>query len=135
MAESWSSKRSIGSSCPPKPVVGPNVREGRLGGLAVSGNRRTASVPNVPKVAEAGVPGFDASFYETLWAPRGTPQAHIDRLQQEVAQALNSAETRSRLAATDLEPLASTPAEAGRLAKADSAKWAEVQKKVNLQLD
>lgn len=117
------------------PVVGPHVRDGRLVGLAVSGSGRTASVPNVPTVAEAGVPGFDATFYETIWAPRGMPAAHIDRLQQEVAKALNNAETRSRLAAADLDPVGSTPTEAARSAKDDFAKWGAVQRKVNLQLD
>ena len=104
-------------------VVGPHVREGRLVGLAVSGSKRTASLPSVPTVAEAGVPGFDATFYEAVWAPRGTPAANIDRLQQEIAKVLNSADTRSKLAAADLEAVASTPADATRTAKADFDKW------------
>jgi tripartite-type tricarboxylate transporter receptor subunit TctC len=117
------------------PVVGPHVRDGRLVGLAVSGGKRTASLPNVPTVAEAGVAGFDASFYETVWAPKGTPAAVIGRLQQEIAKALNSADTRARLAAADLEPVALAPADAARTAKADFDKWGAVQAKVNLQLD
>jgi tripartite-type tricarboxylate transporter receptor subunit TctC len=117
------------------PVVGPHVREGRLVGLAVSGSQRTASLPAVPTVAEAGVPGFDATFHETVWAPKGTPVAHIERLQQEIAKALASPETRARLAAADLEPVASSPAEAGRAARADFDRWGKVQARLNLQLD
>ena len=117
------------------PVVGPHVREGRLAGLVVSGGKRTASLPSVPTVSEAGVPGFDASFYETVWAPKGTPAAHIDRLQREIAKSLADGDTRAKLAAADLEPIASTPAEASRTAKADFDKWGAVQRKVNLLLD
>lgn len=117
------------------PVVGPHVREGRLLGLAVSGDRRTASLPAVPTVAEAGVSGFNASFYETVWAPRGVPAAQVERLQQEIAKALAQPDTRAKLAAADLEPVGSTPVEAGRTAKADAEKWGAVAKRVNLQLD
>lgn len=117
------------------PVVGPHVRDGRLLGIAVSGSRRTASLPAVPTVAEAGVPGFDATFHETVWAPRGMPAGAVERLQREIAKALGTPETRARLAAADLEPLGSTPAEAAQSARADFEKWGLVQRKVNLALD
>jgi tripartite-type tricarboxylate transporter receptor subunit TctC len=113
------------------PVVGPHVREGRLVGLAVSGSKRTASLPLVPTVAEAGVPGFDATFYDTVWARKGT----IERLQQEIGKSLNQSDTRAKLAVADLEPVGSTPAESSRTAKADFDKWGAVQRKVYLQLD
>lgn len=85
--------------------------------------------------AEAGVPGLDATYYEPVWAPRAMPAAKIDRLQQEIAKALGNLETRARLAATDLDPVGSTPAEASRSAKADHDKWGVVQRKINLMLD
>ena len=117
------------------PVVGPFVRDGKLVALAVSGNKRTASLPNVPTMAEAGITGYDATFFETLSAPKGTPQAVIDRLQQEVAKALADPKVRSALAAADLEPVASTPADAARQMRADYGKWQMVNDKVKLQLD
>jgi tripartite-type tricarboxylate transporter receptor subunit TctC len=117
------------------PVVGPFVRDGKLVALAVSGSKRTASLPNVPTMAEAGIAGYDATFFETLSAPKGTPPAVIDRLQQEVAKALADAKVRSALAAADLEPVASTPAEAARQMRSDSDKWRVVVAKVKLQLD
>jgi tripartite-type tricarboxylate transporter receptor subunit TctC len=117
------------------PVVGPFVRDGKLVALAVSGSKRTASLPSVPTMADAGVAGYDASFFETLSAPKGTPAAVIDRLQQEVARALADAKVRSALAAADLEPLASTPAEAARQIRSDSDKWRSVNEKIKLQLD
>jgi tripartite-type tricarboxylate transporter receptor subunit TctC len=117
------------------PVVGPFVRDGKLVGLAVSGTKRTASLPNVPTAVEAGVAGYDASFYETVWAPRATPRAVIDRLQQEIARALNGPDTVTKLAGMDLEVVASRPADAERQMRADLDKWAKVSERIKLQLD
>jgi tripartite-type tricarboxylate transporter receptor subunit TctC len=117
------------------PVVGPHVKEGRLLGRAVSGGQRVPSAPTVPTVAEAGVAGYEASFYETLSAPKGTPEAVVSRLQAEVAKAMAAADVRARLASADLEPLATTPAEALRLRNADFEKWGRVNARVKLQLD
>ena len=116
-------------------VVGPHVRDGRLVGLAVSGARRTASLPAVPTVAEAGMAGFDATFHDALWAPRSMPAAHIERLQQELAKALSQPEVRARLTAADMEPVGSTSAEAVRSVRADFEKWGQVLRKLNLQVD
>ena len=117
------------------PVVGPFVREGKLVALAVSGTRRTASLPNVPTVAEAGVAGYDASFFETVWAPKGTPTGVIDRLQQEIARGLAQPDTVAKLAGLDLEVIASKPADAARQMRADYVKWGGVTSRVKLQLD
>jgi tripartite-type tricarboxylate transporter receptor subunit TctC len=102
---------------------------------AVSGSRRTASLPDVPTVAETGVAGFDASFFETLSAPKSTPQAVIDRLQKDVAKALADPKVREALATADLDPVASAPADAARQMRADSEKWRAVDDRVKLQLD
>ena len=117
------------------PVVGPFVKDGRLNGLAVSGSKRSNANPQVPTVAESGVAGFDASFFETLMAPKGTPPAVIERLQQEVARALSDAKAQATLKAADLEPLGVSPAEASTRLKTDFEKWRVVNTKVQLQLD
>ena len=117
------------------PVVGPHVRAGKLVALAVSGAKRTASLPQVPTVAEAGIPGYDASFHEIVAAPRGTPPAVVERLQAEIARALHDPKAKSTLAAADLDVVASTPAEATRRMRADFKKWGTVNEKVRLQLD
>jgi tripartite-type tricarboxylate transporter receptor subunit TctC len=101
----------------------------------VSGSRRSASLPNVPTVAEAGVSGYDATFFETVWAPKGTPAAMIDRLQQEIARGLNSGDMKAKLAALDLEVVGSRPDEAGRQMRLDFDKWGQVSQRINLQLD
>jgi tripartite-type tricarboxylate transporter receptor subunit TctC len=117
------------------PVVGPFVKDGRLNGLAVSGSRRSAANPQVPTVAESGVAGFDASFFETLMAPKGTPTAVVERLQHEVARALADPKTQAALKAADLEPLGVSSAEASSRLKADHEKWRAINAKVQLQLD
>ena len=117
------------------PVVGPHAKEGRLNALAVSGSKRSPGSPNVPTVAEAGVPGFDASFFEILASPKGTSSEAMDKLQKAVVQALQGPEIRARLLAADLEPVASTPAEASARLKADHEKWGKVAAQISLQLD
>lgn len=117
------------------PVVGPHAKEGRLNALAVSGSKRSPGSPTVPTVAESGVAGFDASFFEILAAPKGTAPEAMDKLQKAVVQALQQPETRNRLLAADLEPVANTPAEAAARLKTDYDKWGRVAAQVGLQLD
>ena len=117
------------------PVVGPFVSDGKLVALAVSGNKRSVANPNVPTVAEAGVAGYDASFFEIVAAPKGTPAPVIDRLQQEIAKIIAGADMRAKLAVADLEPVASTPADAAKQMRADNEKWRAVNERVKLQLD
>jgi len=117
------------------PVVTPFVQSRRLVALAVSGSRRSASLPNVPTVAEAGVPGFEASFYEVVSAPRATPAAVVHRLQREIAAAMNQPDVKAALAPMDPEILALTPENSLSLSKVDLARWGKVNDKVHLQLD
>ena len=86
-------------------------------------------------MAEAGVAGFDATFFEILAAPKGTPPEVIDRLQKSVAVAINQNETRIKLLALDLDPVANTSAQAQQQIRSDALKWGKVADKINLQLD
>lgn len=117
------------------PVVGPHVKDGKLIALAVSGARRSPASPNVPSVAEAGVRGFDATFFEMLSAPKGTPPEVMARLHKAVANALQQADVRNKLLANDLDPVVNTPAEAAARVKSDSEKWGRVVSQIGLQLD
>jgi tripartite-type tricarboxylate transporter receptor subunit TctC len=117
------------------PVVGPHAREGKLVALAVSGAKRSPGSPAVPTMVEAGIRGFDASFFEILAAPRGMPPEAMDRMQKAVVSALQQPEIRARLLAADLEPVANTPAEASARMRADNDKWGRLAGQIGLQLD
>ncbi len=104
----------------------PFVKSGRLRALAVSGRARSALLPAVPTVNEAGVPGYDASTWYGLLAPAATPRAVIERLQAETVKALTADDVRRRLIEDGLEPVGSTPAEFGAYIRTEIAKWARV---------
>ncbi|MFY9511385.1 MAG: tripartite tricarboxylate transporter substrate binding protein [Rubrivivax sp.] len=117
------------------PTVAPHVKSGRLVALAVSGTQRSPVLPEVPTVAEAGYPGYDASFLLALFAPRGTPQAIVDAMNKAVVEALRQPDVAAKLQATDQSIVASTPATAATTLGAISRKWAVVAKRIGLSLD
>lgn len=117
------------------PTVLQHVRAGKLVALAVSGAKRSPLLPEVPTVAQAGFPGFDATFSLLLFAPRGTPQPVIDAMHTALAGALQQTEVVERLRQTDQEVVASSAeAAAARIAE-DSKTWGAVARKIGLQLD
>lgn len=117
------------------PTVLQHVRSGKLVALAVSGAKRSPLLPEVPTVAQAGYPGFDATFSLVLFAPRGTPQPVIDAMHAALAQGLKQPEVIERLRQTDQDIVASSAdAAAARLAE-DSKTWGAVVRKIGLQLD
>ena len=111
----------------------PLIDSGRLRALAVSGPRRVAALPDVPPVAEAGVPGYEAMQWYGLLAPAGTPAAIIERLHREAMVALRSPEMKTRLAADGAEPLGTTPAEFGAYIKRELDKWARVRDTAHIE--
>ena len=116
-------------------VVGPYVKDGKLVALGVSSLRRATGSPQVPTLAEAGVPGFDASFFELLIVPKSTPSEVAQKLQQAVLAALAKPETRARMLSADLVSVGSTATEALARTRADADKWGRIAAKLNLQLD
>lgn len=117
------------------PVVAPYVAAGKLYGLAVSGTARSVQAPDVPTMQQAGVAGYDATFREMLFAPKGTPDAIVARMNQEVARALALPEVRQKLRANDLDPLPEPPDATARRLREDAAKWNDVVTKINLRVD
>lgn len=117
------------------PTVAPHVKSGRLVALAVSGKNRSPVLPEVPTVAEAGYPAYDASFLLALFAPRGTPADVISAMHKALVDALRQPDVVAKLQATDQSVLGNTPAEAAAQLQGISRKWSEVAKRIGLALD
>jgi tripartite-type tricarboxylate transporter receptor subunit TctC len=117
------------------PTVLPHVRSGKLVALAVSGNARSPTLPEVPTMAEAGVVGYEANFALVMFAPRGTPQPIIDQFRQAFVDALKTPEVTEKLRAGDQVVVGSTSAQAAAVLAADSKKWGEVARRIKLGLD
>jgi len=117
------------------PTVLPHVRAGKLVALAVSGATRSPALPDVPTMAEAGVPGYRADFTLVMFAPRGTPEAIVTRFRQAFVDALKLPDVTDKLKAGDQTAVGSTPAEAARVLATDSLKWGEVARRIKLGLD
>jgi len=111
----------------------PHVRAGKLRALGVSTAGRSAAAPEVPTIAESGVPGFDVSEWQMLLAPAGTPQAVIDRMHNEIVKAVNVPEVRTRLSELVATPVADTPAEAQAFLRSEIQRWSDVAKRVGLK--
>jgi tripartite-type tricarboxylate transporter receptor subunit TctC len=104
-------------------TVMPHVEAGRLKGLASGSAKRPHIAPNLPTMAEAGVPDFDASVFFGLMAPAGTPRAVIDKLAAAANRALKSDQVAAKLRTQGFEPLGSSPEEFAQLIARDAAKW------------
>lgn len=115
--------------------VAPHVKSGKLRLLAVAGPTRSALLPEVPTVAEAGLAGFGATSWGALLAPAGTPRPIIDRLHQEAVAILNSPEVKERLGALGAEVVASTPQQLGELMKREEARYSKMVRDLRITVD
>ena len=106
----------------------PQVKQGRLRALAVSGLKPNAALPGVPTAHEAGVPGFDATSWYGLFAPSQTPQAVIAKLGEQSVKALSDAQLKERLLSQGIEPAAGGVEEFSRYLNSEIPKWAKVIK-------
>jgi tripartite-type tricarboxylate transporter receptor subunit TctC len=106
----------------------PFINSGKLKLLGVGGTKRVPGLPDVPTIAEAGVPGYEATAWWGVLAPAGTPRAIIERLHKEFSSILTSAETKRRFETEGAEAVKMTPDEFGRFIAAETRKWAEVVK-------
>ncbi len=110
-----------------------HIQAGRLKVLGVGGTKRSAVLPDVPTIAEAGVPGYEANAWFGIAAPAGTPKAILDRLNKELSVIVTTAETRKRLLEQGAEVDHMGPAEFGRYYAAELAKWARVVKQGDIK--
>ncbi len=108
------------------PNVLPHVKAGRLRALAVSTPRRAPDLPDVPTVAEAGVPGYQATLWLNLAAPPGTPAEIVQRLYTETAKALQDAELQQNFRAAGVEASSMSPQELAGFMRAEYEKWGKV---------
>ena len=113
---------------PVLPSVVQLTKAGRLRLLAVTGAKRSSAMPDVPTVAESGLPGFEAINWFGLMAPAGTPREIVDRLHAETAKALQDPEVRQKLAGLGVEIQPGTPQEFTALLRSETEKWAKVVK-------
>jgi tripartite-type tricarboxylate transporter receptor subunit TctC len=112
------------------------IKAGKLKALAVTSHQRSAALPEVPTVEEAaGLKGFDATSWFGLLAPAGTPPDIVNRIQQEVAKALNSPAIKEKLLAQGAIPSGNTPAEFARHIENEHRKWAQVVKVSGAKVD
>ncbi len=108
------------------PTVIRQARDGKLRALATTGPKRTPAAPDIPTVAESGVPGYEVTTFYGMSAPARTPRAIIDRLNSETVRALNSPEVRERLQGLGADPIGNTPEQYTAFMKNEIAKWDRV---------
>ncbi|SPA46660.1 MULTISPECIES: Bug family tripartite tricarboxylate transporter substrate binding protein [Cupriavidus] len=116
-------------------TVIPLIKQGRVHALAVSSRKRSTTLPDVPTVAEAGVPGYDVASWNGVLAPAGTPTQIISRLNQAFNRVLSMPDIRQALLERGYEPVGGTPDQFGKHMQQELAKWGPVVKRIGLQID
>jgi len=115
--------------------ISPHARSGKVKALAVSGARRSPGFPDLPTIAEAGVPGYEAGTWTGVIAPAGLPRPILDKLNAAINAAIRSPLFTERFAQIGDEPAGGTPEEFAELIRKDSAKWAEVVRRSGAKID
>ena len=117
----------------PSQAVIQHVRAGKLKALATTGARRAETLPELPTVAEAGLPGYEAVGWFGLLAPVATPKALIAKLSADSNRVLADADVRSRMLALGADPAGNTPEEFARFIRGDQAKWAKLMREAGIK--
>ncbi len=113
-------------------TVLPHVKAGRLKAIGVLGTQRSSALPNVPTIAESGVPGFEVGNWTGMFAPAGTPPAVVAKLNAEVQRVMMLPEIQGRLGNEGLRFTATTPKQFGDFVQSEVKKWGEVVKRVGV---
>ncbi len=117
------------------PSVIPHVRSGKLHAIAITTSKRSPELPDVPTIAEAGVPGYEAMSWFGMFAPAATPKPVLDKLSGALAKVLANPEVKKKIADQGGEPVNETPAQFATFIKSESAKWGKVVKESGASLD
>lgn len=112
-----------------------NINAGKVRALGVTSANRSPSLPSVPTLADAGLPGFDVSIWLGVLAPAGTPADVIARLNGEIGKVMSDPEMKAQLAKSGIDPMFSTPQEFAATIKRDTAKWGQVVKASGVSVD
>jgi tripartite-type tricarboxylate transporter receptor subunit TctC len=113
----------------------PQIKAGRIRGLAVSTAKRSAFAPELPTVAESGLPGYDVFGWNGVLATAGTPRPVIEKLHALFITVMKDAEVRNRMAGFGFEPIGNTPEEFGAFVKEDIARWAKLVKETGAKVE
>jgi tripartite-type tricarboxylate transporter receptor subunit TctC len=113
----------------------PHLKAGRLKALAVLGPRRAALLPEVPTIAEAGLPGYALTNWFGLLAPAATPKEAVLRIHAGVIRVLSDPEVKKRIADLGADVVGNSPEEFGAAMRAESAQWAEIIKAANIRAE
>jgi tripartite-type tricarboxylate transporter receptor subunit TctC len=113
----------------------PMVKDGRLRALAVTGPKRLDLVPDLPTVAESGVPGYNVTLWNAIAVPAGTPKDIVAKLNAEIVRILRLPEVRKQMLATGLEPLPGTPEAQATFVKAEAEQWTRLVKETSIKVD
>lgn len=115
--------------------VGAHIKSGKLRVIAVGASKRSSALPEVPTVAESGVPGYDMVLWFGVLAPAGTPGAIVSTIQREISNILKLPDVKTRLAAQGADPIGSTPQQFDAFIKTEITKWEKVVKEKGLKVD
>lgn len=113
----------------------PHVRSGKLRAMAVTSAKRSPELPDVPTVAESGVPGYEVVVWYGVFAPKGTPRPVVGLLHREIVKILQTRDMKDRLASDGAVPVGNTPAELAAINKAEVEKWAKVVRTAQVKVD
>jgi tripartite-type tricarboxylate transporter receptor subunit TctC len=116
-------------------TMAPNVRAGKLKAMGTTGKTRSTVLPDVPTIAEAGVPGYETGIWLGLMAPMGTPRPVLERLNAEVAKVLNAADVKENWGKQGATPMNMTIEQFDKFLRADIAKWADVVRKTGMKVE
>ena len=117
------------------PPAAPLVRTGKLKAIAVTTKRRTASLPDVPTVAESGFPSYEVDNMYAVLAPQGTPRAIVMRINRDIVRVVHMPDAKERLTSQGFDPVGNTPTEFERYLQAESVKWAKVVRQSGARVD
>jgi tripartite-type tricarboxylate transporter receptor subunit TctC len=119
----------------PAQTVMPYVRAGKLKALAVTGSKRSETLPDLPTVAGSGLPGYEAVGWFGMLAPAATPKASVARASADVNRVLAMSDVREKMLGLGADPAGNTPEEFARFIREDQAKWSKLMKEAGIKAE